>query len=93
MKKLDAGDGVFLSCKQEKFVVPGTLLALVPGVIFGRYDQFPETYEKDKDISYFKRYDDVVIDFSEKIPYPFEFGKGFIEYHKSLTDRKEVKKN
>ena len=52
-------------------MLPGTLLALVPGVIFGIQDQFPEKSEGMKEISYFKRYDDTVIDFSEKIPYPF----------------------
>jgi hypothetical protein len=87
-------------------VLPGTLLALVPGVIFGIQDQFPEKSEGMKEISYFKRYDDTVIDFSEKIPYPFEFGRGFslffirkykkclrkglIEYHKTMIERKEV---
>lgn len=67
---------MFLSCKEDKFVLPGTLLALVPGVIFGKYDNFPENIEKEKELAYFKRYDETVIDFSEKIPYPFEFGRG-----------------
>ena len=69
-----------MSCIENKFVLPGTLLALVPGVIFGIYDQYPEKNEKLKDLTYFKRYDGTFIDFSEKIPYPFEIGRGFLVY-------------
>jgi len=28
----DAGKGVFVSCKQRKFLLPGTLLGFYPGV-------------------------------------------------------------
>ena len=59
-------------------------------MIFGIYDQYPEKTEKLKDLTYFKRYDETIIDFSEKIPYPFETGKGLMQYHKMLTERKEV---
>ena len=64
-------------------------MALVPGVIFGKNDSFPEKNESLKDLSYFKRYDDSVIDFSEKIPYPFEFGRGFLFFIKDLMNFKK----
>lgn len=80
----DAGDGVFLHCPSSQFVLPGTLLGFVPGVIFSRYDQYPEKGEKDKWISYFKRYDETIIDFSEKIPYPVNFGQGMMFFSLSV---------
>ena len=75
---LEAGDGTFLKITDsEKFpLVPmGTLLGLVPGVIFNSFENQEKIKAQiEEDLTFFQRYDDTVIDFSIKIPYPYSFG-------------------
>lgn len=65
----DANKGVFLSCKDRKFVLPGTLLGFYPGVIHFSFLPTPKL-EVNSTYPYLKRYDGVWLDPEKKIPYP-----------------------
>lgn len=58
----EAGEGVFLSCKEQQVVLPGTFLGFFPGVINNPENSGPE--EKKNSIHEFlKRSDDFWLDY------------------------------
>lgn len=81
----DSGKGVFLSCKERKFVLPGTLLGFYPGVIFFNYMEAPKTQLKTV-YEYLKRFDGTWLDANRKIPYPYKFGLSLQEFQHQDAD-------
>jgi hypothetical protein len=67
----DSGEGVFLSCKNRKFILPGTLLGFYPGSVNFHFVPKPKL-EINSTLPYLNRYDGVWIDPSRKIPYPMK---------------------
>ena len=72
----DSGEGVFLSCKKRRFVLPGTLLGFYPGVISLKKPPAPEV---NAPFPYLKRPDGVWMDPFSKIPYPYKYGNSLAE--------------
>jgi hypothetical protein len=66
---IDAGRGVFLSCRQQGVVLPGTLLGLFPGVICDPNVPLPDTPKRSLR-PYLKRFDGFWLDFEKELPYP-----------------------
>ena len=75
-----AGKGVFLSCKRQGVVLPGTLLGIFPGVINGPEVPCPPTPKRGVR-PYIKRPDGYWIDYETEIPYPMPpQGSNFVDY-------------
>jgi len=73
----DSGNGVFLSCKKRRFILPGTLLGFYPGII---YLKNPPPVEINAPFPYLKRPDGVWIDPSGMVPYPYKYGMSLTEF-------------
>jgi hypothetical protein len=65
----EAGLGVFLSCKRQSIVLPGTLLGLVPGVICDNGMPPPVTPKRSLR-PYILRFDGTWLDYEKELPYP-----------------------
>jgi hypothetical protein len=65
----EAGNGVFLSCRRQGIVLPGTLLGLFPGVIFDPVIPPPPT-PKHSLRPYLIRHDGYWLDYEKELPYP-----------------------
>jgi hypothetical protein len=70
---LASGLGCFLSCKNKKYVIPGTLLAYMPGEITAT---IPNDSYANAEKKYCTRADQTYINFSKPIPYPNNFEQG-----------------
>jgi len=67
-----AGNGIFLKCKNKKYVLPGTLLGFFPGIVFDPWSmKFEKELKKDAEFPYLRRYDNFCIRFENvTLPYP-----------------------
>jgi hypothetical protein len=74
----DSGMGVFLSCKNRRFVLPGSLLGFYPGLFYFNYIPIFKP-EVNGTLPYLKRNDGCWVDSTFKIPYPYKFGSS-LEY-------------
>ena len=78
---IEAGRGVFLSCKRQKVVLPGTLLGLFPGVICDPVLPVPETPSQTGIRPYLLRFDGFWLDHEQELPYPLpEPGTSYDEF-------------
>lgn len=66
----EAGRGVFLSCRRQRVVLPGTLLGLFPGVICDPNVPLPSTPKRAGLRPYLRRYDGFWLDYEKELPYP-----------------------
>ena len=66
----EAGDGVFVSCRRQGIVLPGTLLGLFAGVVCDPVVPEPSIPEHSAMRPYLKRYDGYWIDYEKELPYP-----------------------
>jgi hypothetical protein len=75
----DAGMGVYLSCKNRKFVLPGSLLGFYPGLFYFDYVKYskPEVIDT---LPFLKRNDGCWVDPKFKIPYPFKYGSSLEDW-------------
>jgi hypothetical protein len=64
-----AGKGVFLSCRRQGIVLPGTLLGIFPGVINSPGTPMPPTPKRGVK-PYVQRPDGFWIDYETELPYP-----------------------
>ncbi len=58
-------------------------MGFLPGIVYDSLQDFENNY-KDKQISpddFLLRYDDTVVDFKTKIPYPYVYGNSMADYH------------
>lgn len=69
----EAGEGVFLSCKEQEVVLPGTFLGFFPGLIVNGESKGPKE-EKNSIHSFLKRSDDYWLDYNCNLPYPVQPG-------------------
>lgn len=67
----DSGKGVFISCKNRKFILPGTLLGFYPGSVNWSFIN-PPKLEVNSTYPYLKRYNGIWIDPFKRIPYPLK---------------------
>lgn len=91
-KKIDAENGVFLSCPQRKFVLPGTLLGFYPGVLGQRYNA-PQKLEMNTTLPYLRRYDGTWVDANMKVPYPITPYTDLDKFYSQEEISVSVKKN
>lgn len=76
----EAGKGVFVSCRKQNIVLPGTLLGLFPGVINDPEIPCPPTPKRGVK-PYLQRSDGTWIDYETELPYPLPpFGMTFSDY-------------
>jgi hypothetical protein len=92
----ESGKGVFLSCQERKFILPGSLLGFYPGLVtLGHYA--PPKLEVNSTYPYLKRYDDIWLDPYKLIPYPIRHDLSLDEYYDEqriatlLTGSPEIK--
>lgn len=75
-----AGKGVFLSCKRQKIVLPGTLLGLFGGIINPPGNALPEAPIGGIK-PYLERPDGTWIEYETEIPYPLPpLGTSIIDF-------------
>jgi hypothetical protein len=90
----EAGRGVFLSCKRQKVVLPGTLLGLFPGVICDPNVPLPPTPKRAGLRPYLKRYDGFWLDYEKELPYPMPPpGSNFLDYFENFLMQMEKRGN
>ena len=81
----EAGQGVFVSCKRQKIILPGTLVGLFPGVVCDPAVPVPETPKRSL-TPYLRRYDGYWIDYEKELPYPMPpIGSNFYEFVENLS--------
>jgi hypothetical protein len=82
----EAGQGVFVSCKRQNIVLPGTLLGLVPGVICDSGIPLPIAPKRSLR-PYLLRFDGTWLDYEKEMPYPLPpLGTSYDEhYHEWLA--------
>ena len=66
----EAGLGVFVSCRRQRIVLPGTLLGLFPGVMCDPFVPQPMTPKASALRPYLLRYDGWWLDYEKELPYP-----------------------
>jgi hypothetical protein len=87
----DAGRGVFVSCRRQGVVLPGTLLGVFPGVIFDPAIPPPPT-PKHSLRPYLQRFDGYWLDYEKELPYPMpapgaNFEDLFFQWHEICEQR------
>ena len=81
----EAGRGVFLSCRRQRVVLPGTLLGLFPGVICDPGVPIPTTGKRSGVRPYLKRYDGYWLDFEKELPWPMPPpGSNFLDHFENF---------
>ena len=66
----EAGMGVFVSCRRQRIVLPGTLLGLFPGVMCDPHIPRPQTPKASAIRPYLLRWDGWWLDYEKELPYP-----------------------
>jgi hypothetical protein len=81
----EAGNGVFLSCRRQKVVLPGTLLGLFPGVVCDPNVPLPTTPKRANLKPYLRRYDGFWLDYEKELPYPLPpAGSNFMDFFDNM---------
>ena len=65
----EAGKGVFVSCKRQSIVLPGTLLGLFPGVVCDSKMPLPAVPKRSLR-PFLLRFDNTWLDYEKELPYP-----------------------
>jgi hypothetical protein len=86
---IDSGKGVFLSCKQRRFILPGTLLGFYPGLVFPSILKSPKI-EVNSTLPFLKRYDGMWLDPYYYIPYPMKPLQSIDDFFTDENISKEV---
>ena len=90
----EAGQGVFLSCKRQRVVLPGTLLGLFPGVVCDPNVPLPPTPKRVGLRPYLRRYDGFWLDYEKELPYPMPSpGSNFQDYYENFMMQLEKRGN
>lgn len=80
-----AGKGVFLSCREQGIVLPGTLLGIFPGVINPPATVMPPTPKRGVR-PYIRRPDGFWIDYETELPYPMPpQGSNYLDYIEQVS--------
>ena len=87
----EAGKGVFVSCRRQSIVLPGTLLGLFPGVICDPKCPLPETPKRNLR-PYLLRFDNYWLDYEKELPYPMPApGTSFETHHDSWLENCQLR--
>ncbi|KAL4441354.1 hypothetical protein ABPG74_013649 [Tetrahymena malaccensis] len=89
-----AGEGVFLNCADGVSVIPtGSFLGFLGGVVYDSLTDYNNSNSSDKlPDTYIHRFDNTVVDFAQKIPYPYIYGNSIKDYIFLMSQRKESEK-
>lgn len=74
-------------------VPPGTLLGLVPGVVYENYKEFDAIHPNSPPDMHFHRFDGTVIGFEDKIYYPHIPGYAMQDYQHKVDNLVELAKH
>ena len=88
----EAGLGVFVSCRRQRIVLPGTLLGLFPGVMCDPLVPQPLTPKASALRPYLLRYDGWWLDYEKELPYPMPApGVAFQDHWEDFKMRAELR--
>lgn len=87
---LESGNGVFVSCKRQKVILPGTLLGLFPGMINNPFVPLPDDPKRGIK-PYLRRFDGFWLDYEKELPYPLPApGTNYEDYINNLLEDSKV---
>lgn len=98
LEHFESGSGVLLELSDKGSQLPmGTLLGFVPGVLFDCYKDYVSYYRSSDrhEDQYLQRYNDLLLDFELKIPYPYVYGLSYEDYgtwllHNSVKEQSAI---